>query len=388
MPNIKASARNMGRTLARLFIKLTHLLVLSSFWVCSATAHEVTPTVGDLRQENGQVFLELRMNVEAFVAEIDLDDLVDTNESAASDRYDQLRNMDASRLEPLVRQFVLGWLDTVKIEAGAPLKLSYEGARIPVVSNPDLPRASVILLAGELPERAGSLTVTWPAGAGALVLRQQGVEKPYTGYLRGGETSPPIPLKGGAALGPMETFVSYIPVGFDHILPKGLDHILFVLGLYFLSSRLRPLVWQISAFTLAHTVTLALGASGLVRVDPAIVEPLIAASITFVALENVFVRKLHPWRPIIVFCFGLLHGLGFASVLGEFGLPAGQFLPALLGFNIGVELGQLTVIALAFLAVGVWFRKKPWYRGRIAIPASIVIALVGGYWFVERAFLA
>lgn len=378
----------MGRTLARLFIKLTHLLVLSSFWVFSATAHEVAPTVGDLRQENGQVFLELRMNVEAFVAEIDLDDLVDTNESAASDRYDQLRNMDASRLEPLVRQFVLGWLDTVKIEAGAPLKLSYEGARIPVVGNPDLPRASVILLAGELPERAGSLTVTWPAGAGALVLRQQGVEKPYTGYLRGGETSPPIPLKGGAALGPMETFVSYIPVGFDHILPKGLDHILFVLGLYFLSSRLRALVWQISAFTLAHTVTLALGASGLVRVDPAIIEPLIAASITFVALENVFVRKLHPWRPIIVFCFGLLHGLGFASVLGEFGLPAGQFLPALLGFNIGVELGQLTVIALAFLAVGVWFRNKPWYRGRIAIPASIVIALVGGYWFVERAFLA
>lgn len=378
----------MGRTLARLFTKLTQLLVLSSFWVCSAKAHEVTPTVGDFRQEYGQVFLELRMNVEAFVAEIDLDDLVDTNESAASDRYDQLRKMDASRLEPLVRQFVLGWLDTVKIEAGGPLKLSYEGARIPVVGNPDLPRASVILLAGDLQERAGSLTVTWPAGSGALVLRQQGVEKPYTGYLRGGETSPPIPLKGGAALSPMETFVSYIPVGFDHILPKGLDHILFVLGLYFLSSRLRPLVWQISAFTLAHTVTLAMGASGLVRVDPAIVEPLIAASITFVALENVFVRKLHPWRPIIVFFFGLLHGLGFASVLGEFGLPAGQFLPALLGFNIGVELGQLTVIALAFLAVGVWFRKKPWYRGRIAIPASIVIALVGGYWFVERAFLA
>ena len=93
---------------------------------------------------------------------------------------------------------------------------------------------------------------------------------------------------------------------------------------------------------------------------------------------------LNRWRPVVIFGFGLLHGLGFASVLGEFGLPPGQFMPALIGFNVGVEIGQLTVIAIAFLAVGVWFRNKPWYRARIAIPASTVIALIGAYWFVER----
>ncbi len=117
------------------------------------------------------------------------------------------------------------------------------------------------------------------------------------------------------------------------------------------------------------------------------VEPLIAASICYVAIENVFTNHLNPWRPAIVFGFGLLHGLGFASVLEEFGLPETHFIPALLGFNVGVELGQITVIAIAFLAVGFWFRNKPWYRSVITIPASLVIAGIGAYWVLERTVL-
>jgi hypothetical protein len=147
------------------------------------------------------------------------------------------------------------------------------------------------------------------------------------------------------------------------------------------------LLIQVTSFTLAHTVTLALGALGIVTIPGSIVEPIIAASIVYVAIENVFSKQMNPWRPVIIFIFGLLHGLGFASVLGEFGLPAGQFVAALIGFNVGVELGQLTVIALAFLAVGYWFGSKDWYRQRIAIPASLIIAAVGAYWFVERVFL-
>ena len=94
-------------------------------------------------------------------------------------------------------------------------------------------------------------------------------------------------------------------------------------------------------------------------------------------------KGLSPWRPFVILGFGLLHGLGFASVLGEFGLPEGQFIPALIAFNIGVEFGQLTVIVLVFIAVGAMWRKA-WYRARIAIPASCVIAAVGAYWCVER----
>ncbi|NJL28750.1 MAG: HupE/UreJ family protein, partial [Thermoanaerobaculia bacterium] len=175
----------------------------------------------------------------------------------------------------------------------------------------------------------------------------------------------------------------YLILGFWHILPEGLDHILFVLGLFLLSTRLAPLLWQVSAFTLAHTVTLALSTFGLVQLSPAIVEPLIALSIAYVAVENTLVSELKPWRPAVVFLFGLLHGLGFAGVLSELGLPDGEYLTALLTFNAGVELGQLAVILLALLVVGA-FRDKPWYRKRIVIPCSAVIAAVGLFWAVQR----
>ena len=352
-----------------------------------AQAHEVTPTIADMTVTNGVLRLDLRLEIEGFVAGIDLDGLADTNDSDRAADYDLLRGMDQAALAPMVDAFAGDWLQQLRVEAGGPVELSVAELRIPDVGDVDLPRASHLVLTGEIPSGAPGLTLHWPQRSGGLVLRQQGVEDPYTGFLQGGETSPLIPLKGGAALGPWEVFVDYIPVGFDHILPKGADHILFVLGLFFLSARLGPLLWQISAFTVAHTVTLALGATGVVQISPAIVEPLIAASIVWVAVENIFVRRLHAWRTLLVFGFGLLHGLGFAGVLGEFGLPPHQFVAALLGFNIGVELGQLTVIAIAFVTVGLWFGRHPKYRGRVAIPASLTIALVGAYWFVERVFL-
>ncbi len=188
-----------------------------------------------------------------------------------------------------------------------------------------------------------------------------------------------------AAMPWQERFLLFIKAGIDHIVPKGLDHILFVLGLFFSSLIFRSLLWQVTAFTLAHTITLALAALDIVQVPSTIVEPLIALSIVWVAVENCLFKKTNKWRPLIVFGFGLLHGLGFAAVLGEYGLPKGNLVPSLLAFNIGVELGQLLVLIAA--AALVWFiRRKSWYRQRIQIPASIVIALVGLFWFVERVF--
>lgn len=182
-----------------------------------------------------------------------------------------------------------------------------------------------------------------------------------------------------------EKFVIFTKAGVQHIIPKGVDHILFVLGLFFSSLIFVSLLKQVTAFTLAHTITLALAALGFVEIPGAIVEPLIALSIVWIAVENCVFKKTTKWRPLVVFGFGLLHGLGFASVLSEYGLPQDNFVPSLLAFNIGVELGQLFVLLAA--AALVWFiRKKSWYRKRIQIPASIAIALVGLFWFVERVF--
>lgn len=182
-------------------------------------------------------------------------------------------------------------------------------------------------------------------------------------------------------------FGRYIIVGFHHIIPEGTDHILFVLGLFLLSTRLLPLFWQVSAFTVAHSITLGLSIYGIIRLSPSITEPLIAASIVFVAVENLFTNDMQPWRPFVVFGFGLIHGLGFASAFAETGLPREHFLLGLIGFNVGVECGQLTVIACALLTVG-WFRKKPWYRQRIVVPGSIIIAVIASFWTVQRIFIS
>ncbi len=177
----------------------------------------------------------------------------------------------------------------------------------------------------------------------------------------------------------------YLALGFRHIVPAGPDHVLFVFGLFLLTTAWRPLLWQISAFTLAHTVTLALAAVGVIALPAEVVEPLIALSIVYVAVENIFTDRMSPWRPALVFAFGLLHGLGFAGVLGDLGLPRPALTGALIGFNVGVELGQLAVIAFAFVVLGP-LRNKPWYRKRVAVPLSLGIAVVGLYWFVERAW--
>jgi hypothetical protein len=194
-------------------------------------------------------------------------------------------------------------------------------------------------------------------------------------------TAPPAPS--GPASNGMRVWWRYILLGIKHIIPEGTDHICFVLGLFLLNSRTSFLLWQVSAFTLAHSITLALSLYGVVQLPASIVEPGIALSIVFIAVENLVTTKVTYRRLFVVFGFGLIHGLGFASALKQTGLPKEDFLSALLGFNLGVELGQLIIIAAAFLAVG-WFRGRPWYRRWIVIPASLLIALIAVCWFIQR----
>ncbi|WP_242478738.1 HupE/UreJ family protein [Hymenobacter lapidiphilus] len=181
-----------------------------------------------------------------------------------------------------------------------------------------------------------------------------------------------------------DVFFTYLKLGYTHILPLGIDHVLFVLCLYLLEPRLKPVLWQATAFTVAHSITLGLAMYGVVSPPASLIEPLIALSILFVAIENIVVEHLNPWRIVVVFGFGLLHGLGFAGALTGLGLPSTMFVESLVAFNVGVELGQVSVIVLAWLLIGRWAADKPWYKRRILVPASVAIALMAAYWTFER----
>lgn len=246
-------------------------------------------------------------------------------------------------------------------------------------------------LSGRTPAAVSLFTFSNGAISGFFVLRlrNEGTVSPVTQWVEGGTVSAPFPLD-RAVVPPSrwKTVRLYAVLGYTHILPRGLDHVLFVLGIFLLAVELRPVLCQVTAFTLAHTITLALSVYGVVSLPSSVVEPLIALSIAYVAVENVFTRKLHAWRPVVVFVFGLLHGMGFAGVLTEIGLPRSEFVPALLSFNVGVEGGQLTVILTAFLVFGLPFRKEPWYRQRIVVPGSLAIAAIGLYWSVQRVLSA
>jgi hydrogenase/urease accessory protein HupE len=176
-----------------------------------------------------------------------------------------------------------------------------------------------------------------------------------------------------------------IYLGFTHIVPHGLDHILFVICLFLLAAQWRPLVIQVTSFTIAHSVTLALALTGIVLLPSRWVETLIAISIVVLAVENCFIHKVKPWRWMVVFLFGLIHGLGFAGAFSTLQLAPGDFLRPLIFLNLGIELGQLTVLA-AMAALTWWMWSRWWYRRFVVIPANLIIAAIALWWSVERAF--
>jgi hypothetical protein len=257
-------------------------------------------------------------------------------------------------------------------------------------------RTSIVRLSGQLPENIDVIDFGYSRSLGEVVFRYRRLEEVtdkwgdwvWLSREKAKQIAAGSNTDSGAvntAPSAREVFTDYLVLGFTHILPKGLDHILFIMGLFLLSTKIKPLIAQATAFTVAHTLTLGLTMQGLISLSPTIIEPLIAFSIAYVGIENILHKGLHRSRIVLVFLFGLLHGMGFASVLTDLGLPKGQFLNALLSFNLGVEFGQLAILMLCFMLVALPFRNKSWYRRGIVIPASAIIAIVGVYWGVERS---
>jgi hydrogenase/urease accessory protein HupE len=249
------------------------------------------------------------------------------------------------------------------------------------------PPLATIHLAGDKPQRAQRFTwnYSWTFASYALTVKNGDEAEATTEWLVGGQLSTAFSLTTPAPrVSRARIAWRYLALGFTHIVPHGLDHMLFVIGIFLFSGRLRNVLWQVSAFTLAHSLTLGLSIYGLIAVSPSIVEPMIAISIAYVAVENLVLTELKSWRIALVFAFGLLHGMGFAGALQQVGMPRSEFLTALLTFNIGVEAGQLAVIGAAFLLVGWWCSERVWYRHRVVVPASLAIACTAVYWTVER----
>jgi hydrogenase/urease accessory protein HupE len=180
------------------------------------------------------------------------------------------------------------------------------------------------------------------------------------------------------------TFVHYLWVGFQHVIPLGYDHILFIIALFLFNSHLKTAIIQCSLFTISHSLTLVLVALGILHFNVGIIESVIALSIFLVAFENLFSKQLHFYRLILIFIFGLVHGMGFANALAAIAIPQEQFITALLAFNCGVEVAQVFIIILCYYLLARPFSNKTWYKSTVVQPVSISIACIALFWSVER----
>lgn len=181
----------------------------------------------------------------------------------------------------------------------------------------------------------------------------------------------------------LETFIQFIQKGFAHIIPDGLDHVLFVLGLFLICRRFSSLFWQVSLFTITHSITLGISTVGWLELPSKLVEVLIALSVALIAAENMWRKEANQGRSWIVAISGLLHGLGFAHAFQEHVISSKEALPALLGLSFGVELGQLAVVTTAFVLLGPFWNRS-WYRKTVTVPGSFLLMLCGLFWVVQR----
>ena len=359
-------------------------------WPVSGGTHELRPTIATVEfKGHAEVELAISLNLEAAIAGIGAGH-EDTSQSPAAAQYDRLRSLPPLALGAEFARFTPSFLHGISLGMdGERVPLEIARAEIPETGDTQLPRISLLTLHGPVP--AGVKRLNWHLdprlGDSVIRLRDPASEQIVGAeFVVAGETSTSLLIGDRQPQSRISIFATYVKLGFTHIVPKGPDHILFVVGLFLLATRWRALIGQVTAFTIAHSVTLALAMIGIVRLSPAVVEPLIAASIVYVAVENILTSRVHPWRLVVVFCFGLLHGLGFAAVLREIGPPPGQFVVSLVAFNVGVELGQLVVVSVCFLAFG-WSMKRKWYRSAVVIPASLAIGLVAVMWVAQRTVL-
>lgn len=340
----------------------------------------------------GHYRVELRASLEAIMTGIN-SSYKNTQEAPNSDAYDALRVLQSAQLQEKFIPFRQQLEQQIQLNFDQkPTKLRILEIKIPEPGYTKVPRTSVIVFEGSIPETAKSLSWYYPERFSDNAVRVRQVDEVNEKWhwsawqwLRDDEVSQAFSLE--EVFSPQRTIdvvTDYMEAGFQHIIPKGLDHILFILGIFLLGSGLKALAWQATMFTLAHSITLSLAMFEVINLPASLVEPLIALSIAYIAFENIFAHKLNNSRLALVFFFGLLHGMGFASVLAEFGMPENAYATALISFNLGVELGQLAILLTAYLCISHWFKNRQHFYRYITLPGSVLIGLVGLYWTWDR----
>jgi hydrogenase/urease accessory protein HupE len=352
----------------------------------TAYAHKLRPTIVTVNFSDQLIQLSVEANAEALLAGIGAGH-DNTDDAPEAQQYKSLRALTPEQLAKRFSTFADVYKSGLKLTiANKPVNWIYDRIHVPDVADTRLARKSVIYFHSALPANTGDIVWSSNPAYGDMVVNfvNQAGEK-ASHWLVDGQASPPFKIQQAIQQRAWTSvFADYAELGFLHILPMGMDHILFVLGLFLLSRKTAPLLWQVTAFTVAHSITLALSVYGVISLPASIIEPLIALSIAYVGLENLLTRELKPWRVMVVFLFGLLHGMGFAEVLFELGLPESEFVTALIAFNIGVEGGQLAVILIALAAV-FWLRHQDQlYRRLVVIPGSLIITMMGLFWVWQR----
>ena len=358
------------------------ILILSS----PLYSHEIKPAVMDITIIEGNASIEFKLNAETVLSEIDASLYQDTNDSPQSQKYDSLRGLSTEEVEKMVIENEKKFTDKIKINIGdEAIPLSLRNVETFQEINDEFPRDTTLNIGFEIKDE--SFTIQFEKELGPVVIRHfEDLSKEsvlFTTYLQPAERSSLISQQTRSSA--LSTTIEYLVLGIEHIVPKGLDHILFIIGIFFYAIKFKPLLLQVTMFTVAHSITLILASFNLIFIPATIVEPLIALSISYVAIENIFQRRSTLLRYLIIFIFGLIHGLGFAFVLGDIGLNTSQLVLSLISFNIGVEIAQIAIIILASIIFIIPSRQS-WYRAFLQIPISIIISMIGLYWFIERVF--
>jgi hypothetical protein len=374
----------------------TNILKFLTSWVLClgfARADVVKPALVEISVlPNYKVELAIDLSLEAAMSDISTQ-YKGTEYAPNANKYNELRALQPKILLDKFLPFSQSFLESIELKINDKVqKLTLSNIDIAIKGYVKRPRKTVLKYRADNTEAVKTIQWQFRKSYGDSAVRYQILKKEEYNWnawqwLRNGTPSGVIEVNQVVKTSQIERLLEFVAIGFDHVIPLGWDHILFIIGMALSSLLWRRLLLLVSTFTLAHTLTLGLAMLEVVEISPMIIEPLIAFSIVYVAIENLLVKQSIRRKTLVVFLFGLIHGLGFASMLKSFNMNEDNFITTLVGFNVGVELAQVAIVLGIVFSLLLLRRLKLDYHKFAVKPISVIIALIGMYWGFERIFV-